>query len=147
VVGAVLFGVVSVVAVILVRATDGVFSRATGEPGVLTPQWAPMFGWMAGFAGTGLALMYLTVCAAGAWGLWQSVNRVKLAIAATAGILVSAGAVFGALYKAASPLNTVPWALGVWTILGIIWALFVARREPAVKRESTRARALSADSN
>jgi hypothetical protein len=74
--------------------------------------------------------MYLTVCAAGAWGLRNSVNRIKLIVAATAGILVSAGAVFGALYKAASPLDTVPWALGIWTLLGVIWAAIVARREP-----------------
>jgi amino acid transporter len=147
VIGAILVGAVSVVSILLVRFTDGLFSRATADPGVLAPQWAPMFGWMAGFAGTGLALMYLAVCAAGAWGLWQTVNRVKLVIAATAGILVSGGAIFGALYKAASPLDTVPWALGVWTLLGVVWALFVARRQPAGERESIRVRALSGKPN
>jgi len=40
------------------------------------------------------------------------VNRAKLLVAATAGVLVSAGAVFGALYEAASPLDTVIWVLG-----------------------------------
>jgi hypothetical protein len=75
--------------------------------------------------------MYLAVCAAGAWGLRNSVSRPKLIIAATAGILVSAGAVFGALYQAPSPLDTVPWALGIWTALGVVWALFVARRPQA----------------
>jgi amino acid transporter len=130
VVGAALVGAVSVVAILIVRIADGVFSRATAQPGVLAPQWAPMFGWMAGFAGTGLALMYLMVSAAGAWGLRNSVNRVKLIVAATAGIVISAGAIFGALYQAPSPLDTVPWALGIWTALGVIWALFVARRAP-----------------
>jgi amino acid transporter len=146
VVGAILFGVVSVVAILLVRATDGLFSRATADPGVLAPQWAPMFGWMAGFAGTGLALMYLMVSAAGAWGLRNSVNRVKLTIAATAGILISAGAVFGALYQAPSPLDTVPWALGIWTALGVIWALFVARRA-RLETAPVRFTALSSEPN
>jgi hypothetical protein len=85
---------------------------------------------MAGFAGTGLALMYLTVSIAGARGLWHEVSRVKLVVAAAAGVIVSAGAVFGAIYKAASPLNSVPWALGLWIVVGVLWALVVMARRP-----------------
>ena len=33
-------------------AGNGIFSRATGQPGVLQPQWSPMFGWMAGLGWT-----------------------------------------------------------------------------------------------
>jgi len=139
VVAAVLIGVVSVASILIVVLGDGVFSRATGEPGVLQPQWAPMFGWMAGFAGTGLALMYLTVSIAGARGLWHEVSRVKLVVAASAGVLVSAGAVFGALYKAASPLNTIPWALAIWILLGVVWALAVTRRGARVTGSETAA--------
>jgi amino acid transporter len=142
-VGAALIGIVSVVAIVLVVLRDGVFSRVTGQPGVLQPQWAPMFGWMVGFAATGLALMYLVVSVAGVRGLWHEVNRVKLLIAATAGVLVSAGGVFGALYKATSPLNTVPWALGGWIAAGLLWSLAVAVRnliEPASLRSAHRRR-------
>jgi amino acid transporter len=128
VVAAALIGAVAVASIAIVVLGDGVFSRATSEPGVLQPQWAPMFAWMAGFAGTGLALMYLTVSIAGARGLWHEVSRAKLIVAATAGILVSAGAVFGAMYKAVSPLNTIPWALGGWIVLGVCWSLVVTRR-------------------
>ena len=131
VVGAALIGIVSAGSILLVRFGDGVFSRATGQPGVLQPQWAPMFGWMAGFAGTGLALMYLVVSAAGARGLWHEVNRVKLLVATTAGVLVSAGAVFGALYQATSPLDTVPWVLGGWIVVGVVWSLVVMSRRTA----------------
>jgi len=128
-----LIGAASVAAILLVRLQDGVFSRATGQPGELQPQWAPMFGWMAGFAGTGLALMYLAACLAGARGLWREVNRPALITAAAVGILVSAGAVFGAVYQAASPLDTVPWALGAWIAAGVIWSGVVTarRRQPA----------------
>jgi len=99
-----------------------------------------MFGWMAGFAGTGLALMYLVVSAAGARGLWHEVNRVKLVVATTAGVLVSAGAVFGAVYQAASPLNTVPWALGCWILIGVVWSLVVtSRRRTPVAEDELRA--------
>jgi amino acid transporter len=125
--GAALIAAVSVAAILVVAFTDGLFARGEGQP-----QWAPMFGWMAGFAGTGLALMYLTVSAAGVRGLWNEVNRVKLLIAGSAGILVSGGAVFGAVYKASSPLNTVPWVLGGWIAIGVIWSLIVTGRKPAL---------------
>jgi hypothetical protein len=118
-----------VVAILVVAFTDGLFSRATADPAVLAPQWAPMFGWMAGFAGTGFALMYVAVSAAGVKGLWNSVNRTKLVVAATAGIIVAAGAVFGALYKAPSPLDTVPWALAIWIAIGVVWSVVVTKRE------------------
>jgi amino acid transporter len=129
--GAAVIAAVSVASILLVAFTDGLFSRETGEPGVLQPQWAPMFGWMAGFAGTGLALMYLAVSAAGIRGLWHEVNRVKLLIAGAAGILVSGGAVFGAVYQADSPLNTVPWVLAGWIAIGAVWSLVVTARRPA----------------
>ena len=137
VVAAVLIGVVSVASILIVVLGDGVFSRATGEPGVLQPQWAPMFGWMAGVAGAGLALMYLAVSVAGARGLWHQVNRVKLVVAAAAGILVAGGAVFGAVYQAASPLDTVPWVLGVWILLGVVWSFVVSRRTADAPAEAT----------
>lgn len=147
-VAAALIGIVSVVAILFVVLDNGVFSLATGQPGVVQPQWGPMFGWMVGFAATGLALMYLVISVAGVRGLWDEVNRVKLLVAATSGVLVSAGAVFGALYKATSPLNSVPWALGGWIVIGVIWSLAVTARS---RRRSTEAglstpnTALSAD--
>jgi amino acid transporter len=145
VVGAALLGAVSLISIVVVRLGDGVFSRATGEPGVLQPQWAPAFAWMAGFGGTGLALMYLAVSAAGVRGLWNQVNRVKLVIAASAGILVAAGAVFGAIYKAASPLNTVPWALGIWILLGAAWSIIAVRRSRDTAEAGAESDALTAN--
>jgi len=133
VVGAAVVGIAAVFSIALVVVADGVFSRATDDPTVLSPQWAPMFGWMAGFAGTGLALIYLVVSGAGARGLWNEVNRAKLVVAAGAGITVAAGAVFGALYK--TPLTSLPWALAIWIALGAGWSMYVARRgseKPAV---------------
>lgn len=121
--GVAAFGAVGLVSILLVVTTDGIFSRATPDPAVLQPQWAPTFAWMAGFGGTGLALMYVAVCLAGVRGLWHEASRAKLAVAALAGILVSVGGVFGAIYQAASPLDTVPWALGVWVLLGLVWTL------------------------
>ena len=88
-----------------------------------------MFGWMAGFGGTGLAVMYLIVSAVGVKGLWRQVSRVKLLLAGIAGSAVAAGAVFGAVYEAPSPLNTIPWALLACIVLGAGWS-YVALRRP-----------------
>jgi amino acid transporter len=132
VVGAAVVGAAAVGSIALVVLADGVFPR-DGADGASTPQWAPMFGWMAGFAGTGLALIYLVVSCAGARGLWNEVSRVKLGFAAAAGTIVAAGAVFGALYK--TPLTSLPWALSLWILLGVAWSTYVARRrkqEPAL---------------
>jgi hypothetical protein len=87
-----------------------------------------MFGWMAGFGGTGLAVMYLVVAAAGVKGLWSHVSRGKLLVAAAVGVAVSAGAVFGSIYEAPSPLDSVPWALLVWLVLGAAWSLVALGR-------------------
>lgn len=127
---AAVLAIVSVIAIIATWAGNGIFSLATGQPGVLAPQWSPMFGWMAGFGGTGLAVMYLIVSAVGIKGLWREVNRAKLLLAGLAGSAVAAGAVFGAVYEAPSPLNSIPWVLLAWIILGAGWS-FVALRRPA----------------
>jgi len=125
---AAVLALVSVIAIVAVWAGNGIFSRATGQPGVLQPQWSPMFGWMAGFGGTGLAVMYLIVSAVGIKGLWHQVSRGKLLLAGLAGSAVAAGAVFGAVYEAPSPLNTVPWALLAWIVLGAGWSYIALRR-------------------
>lgn len=125
---AAVLAITTVIAIVAVWAGNGIFSRATGQPGVLQPQWSPMFGWMAGFGGTGLAVMYLIVSAVGIKGLWGEVNRAKLLLAGLAGSAVAAGAVFGSIYKAPSPLNSVPWALLVWIALGAGWSYIALRR-------------------
>jgi hypothetical protein len=73
-------------------------------------------------------VMYLVVSAVGVKGLWHEVSRVKLLVAAIVGVTVAAGAVFGAVYQAPSPLNTVPLALIGWVALGVAWSFFVLRR-------------------
>jgi amino acid transporter len=123
--GALVFAALSVTLIIVVRATNGFFALG-GQP-----QWLPAFSWMAGIGGTGLAVMYFAISAAGIRGLWEHVSRPKLVVAGAAGMLVATGAVFGAVYKASSPLNTVPWVIGTWILLGLLWSFHAMRREAA----------------
>src|SRR5918992_2344332 len=138
-----LLGAFAVLAVLVVALGNGVLSRETAEPGVLAPQWSPAFGWMAGFGGLGLALMYLVVSAVGVKGLWHEVSRVKLLVAAIVGVTVAAGAVFGAVYQAPSPLNTVPVALLGWVALGVAWSFFALRRRSTPDTDHTAAQTAS----
>jgi F0F1-type ATP synthase assembly protein I len=45
-------------------------------------------------------------------------NRVRLAIAAVIGILVTAGAIFGSFYKVTSPTIWAPWLALVLLVIG-----------------------------
>ncbi|MHC5908539.1 APC family permease [Streptomyces sp. S6] len=139
--GVMVMAALACVAILTVRLGDGIFSRATADPGVLQPQWSPAFSWMAGFGGTGLAMMYLVVAGLGVKGLWPHVSHGKLLVAGSVGVLVAAGGVFGAVYQARSPLDTVPWALLLWVAVGAVWSFVVTRRTdggdvPAENRET-----------
>jgi amino acid transporter len=129
--GALVLAGLSAVIIIGVWATNGFFAL-NGQP-----QWLPMFSWMAGIGGTGLAVMYFAISVTGIRGLWQHVSRPKLIVAGAAGIMVAAGAVFGAVYKAPSPLNSVPWVIGAWIVLGLLWSYYAMRREPALAAATT----------
>jgi F0F1-type ATP synthase assembly protein I len=82
-------------------------------------------------------VMSLVVSAVGVKGLWHQVSRAKLLVAAVVGVTVASGAVFGAIYKAASPLNAVPWALLIWIMLGLAWSYVALRRRAVVTEAET----------
>jgi amino acid transporter len=113
---------------IVVAAADGLLSRATPDPSVLQPEWAPMFGWLAGLGGLGITLIYLVVSVAAIRGLWDIEQRPPLVLAGVVGAAVSLGAVWGAIYQAPSPANAIPWLLLGWIALGVAWAAVVGAR-------------------
>jgi hypothetical protein len=55
-------------------------------------------------------------------------------VAAVAGATVPTGAVVGAYRKAASPLDTIPWALLTWIALGVLRSYVAPRRPPGGSR-------------
>ena len=116
----VLLGVVATVAV---RASHGLLSRATADPVVLLPEWFPVFAWSAGLGGTCVVVVYAMVCVGGARRLWDTENRIRLLLATGAGLLASLGALWGSVYKAPPPTDTIPWVVAFWAALGVVLAL------------------------
>jgi len=107
--------------IVLLATTDGLLSRATPDPAVLLPQWFPMFSWLSAFGGVGITAVYLVVSLAAVRGLWQLEHSGLLLLAGAVGAVVSIGAIFGAIYKAPSPLNVVPWAMLGFIAAGALW--------------------------
>jgi len=120
---ATLLAVVTIVVVLVMRLTDGILSRATAEPGVLLPQYYPFWAWIASLGPFLFVFVYLMISASGIRDLWNSERRPQLLLAGVVGTLLTLAAMFGTVYKAPSPLNTVPyWAAG-WIFAGIVIAV------------------------
>jgi amino acid transporter len=109
--------------ILIMRLSDGILSRATAEPGVLQPQYYPFWAWIASIGPFLFVFVYLMISVSGMRDLWNSEQRPKLVIAGVAGTLLCLAAMFGTVYKAPSPFNTVPyWAAG-WILAGILIAV------------------------
>jgi hypothetical protein len=78
-----------------------------------------------------VVVVYGLMALGGFRGLSGDSNMAGVAIAGVLGVLVAAGAVFGAIYKVPSPTNLVPlYAVG-WIVLGILVTAIAKGREPA----------------
>ncbi len=97
------------------------------------PYWFPMFVWLAGLGAFALALVYATISLGAIRGLWDSENRTALVIAGVLGFLVSAGAIYGSIYKVPHPANKVPWVTLIFIVTGILMSLGVKGRQRAVE--------------
>lgn len=120
----------SALLIVLIATTDGLLSRATPDPTALLPQWFPMFSWLAAFGGLGITLVYLVVSLAAIRGLWELEHKGLLTLAGVVGAAVSVGAIFGAVYKAPSPLDVVPWVMLAFIVLGALWLGVLVSRGP-----------------
>jgi amino acid transporter len=74
-----------------------------------TPHYFALFAWGSTFGGFALVVVYLLMCIGSLRTYSTNQNRVRLAIAAVIGIVVTAGAIFGSFYKVTSPTIWAPW--------------------------------------
>jgi amino acid transporter len=95
-----------------------------------TPHYFALFSWCSTFGAFSLIVVYLLLSVGALRGLVDG-NRTGVVIAAVGGIVLSAGAIFGSIYKVTSPIVLAPWyALG-WFAVGIVVTLAVRGRTPA----------------
>jgi len=67
--------------------------------------------------------VYLMISVSGVKDLWNSEQRPKLLLAGVVGTLLTLAAMFGTVYKAPSPFNTVPYWAAAWILAGIVIAV------------------------
>jgi len=134
-VNAIIFQVlVGVAFVVLVRLDHGVFALHG------SPQYFPLFAWMAGLGGLGLVVVYATIALGAVPGLWNYARRTSLVLAVAVGFVVSAGGIFGSIYKVSSPDNQWIWYLIGWVAVGsalTIWNLAHENHSLMARSESS----------
>src|SRR5487761_2469788 len=89
------------------------------------PEYASMFTWMSTYGGFAIAVIYLMIAVGSLRGLRSDEKRWQLYAASLVGGVVTAGAIFGAVYKVTAPLVYAPYAAVVILILGLIAASMV----------------------
>jgi amino acid transporter len=109
--------------ILVMKFTDGILSRATPEPGVLQPQYYPFWAWVASLGPFLFVFVYLMISVSGVRDLWNSEKRSTLLLAGVVGALLCLAAMFGTVYKAPSPFNTVPYWAAAWVLAGIVIAV------------------------
>jgi drug/metabolite transporter (DMT)-like permease len=81
-----------------------------------------MFSWMSTFGGFAIAAIYLLISVGALRGLRAADKQMQLYLACLIGGLVTAAALFGAIYKVTSPTVYAPYAAIVILVIGLIAA-------------------------
>jgi amino acid transporter len=115
----------SLAMVILTKARPATFALP------LTPAYFSMFLWLSSFGAFALVVVYAALSIGAFNGLADGRSMAGVVIAGILGLIISAGAIFGAIYKVPSPTNLVVYYAAVWLIVGVVVTLMVKGREPA----------------
>jgi hypothetical protein len=83
------------------------------------------------FGGFALVVVYLLMCVGSLRNFAASSGRVRLAIAAVVGIVITAGAIFASFYKVTSPTIWAPWLALALLAAGFGSTFLLRAREPA----------------
>jgi amino acid transporter len=87
-----------------------------------TPHYVAMFSWLAAFGGFALAVIYLLMSVGALRGLRDHERQWAVWLAAIVGIVVTAGAIYGSIYKVAKPTIYAPYAAIAILLIGLIVA-------------------------
>ncbi|MHB8826114.1 MAG: APC family permease [Acidimicrobiales bacterium] len=84
------------------------------------PEYVSMFYFLSTYGGFAIAVIYLLISVGALRGLKSADKAWQLYSASTIGILVTAAAIFGAIYKVSAPLIYAPYAAIVIFVIGLI---------------------------
>lgn len=86
------------------------------------PEYFSMFSWLSTFGGFAIAVIYLLISLGSLRGLRAGDKRWQLYVAATVGGVVTAAAIYGAIYKVTAPTVYAPYTAVVILVVGLIAA-------------------------
>ncbi len=87
-----------------------------------TPEYVSMFSWMSTFGGFAIAAIYLLIAVGAARGLRNRGKSWALYLACLVGGVVTAAAIYGAIYKVTSPTVWAPYAALILLAIGLVAA-------------------------
>lgn len=87
-----------------------------------TPHYVAVFSWFSTFGGFALAVIYLLMSVGALRGLRDHTRPWAVWIAAIVGIAVTAGAIFGAIYKVTAPAIYAPYTAAAIFVIGLVVA-------------------------
>jgi amino acid transporter len=112
------------VTIVLNRQASGLFAIAG------FPHYFAMFSWFSSFGGLALAFIYLLLCVGALKGLRDNSRYGLVVFSAVVGIIVTAAAIFGAIYKVPAPTIYAAWAVLVVFVVGLVLASLVKGKAP-----------------
>jgi amino acid transporter len=90
------------------------------------PHYVAIFSWFSTYGAFAIVIIYLLISVGALRGLKDRGKPVALYLASLVGILVTAGAIFGSIYKVTRPTIEAPYAALVILVIGLV-AAFVMR--------------------
>jgi amino acid transporter len=114
--GASLFVLVAYAVVIVLVAWSTAFALTN------TPEYVSMFSWMSTFGGFAIAAIYLLIAVGALRGLRNRGKSWALYLACLVGGVVTAAAIYGAIYKVTSPTVWAPYCALILLALGLLAA-------------------------
>ena len=89
------------------------------------PHYVAMFSVGSAYGGLAIAVIYFLLCVGSLRGLADHPKYWAVVVAAVVGMLVTGGAVWGAVYKVSAPINYTPWAALVIFLIGLVVAFLL----------------------
>jgi amino acid transporter len=95
------------------------------------PHYVAVFSWLSTFGSFSLGVIYLLMSVGAIRGLADHPRRWAVWLAATVGIVVTASAIFGSVYKVAAPIIYAPYVAIAVFVVGLVLAFVHPGRAPA----------------